>query len=98
MEKHSIIGSDEQTETSLPTVLCKRWIEFKEKSKGAEYVTLEWTEGQGLTLKALHNGTIYKYVLEAQGLKSWLSYVLDVPEGKVVEGEIHFPWTRRKNV
>lgn len=82
-------------QTAIPVVWCERWKEFKEVSRGADAVALEWSEEKGLVISALSKGTVYKYILKADGFKSWLSYQLGIPEEMVIEGEITFPGTQK---
>ena len=72
----------------LQVVRCKGWEDFRERSKGASSVALEWSEEEGLTISSLSRGVVYRYVLESDGVKSWLSWELGVPGERVVEGEI----------
>jgi len=88
MENGKPVERAETTVQGLPVVRCETWKRFKERSRGAESVSVQWTEENGLTISALSNGKVYKYVLEPNGLKSWLSWQLNVPEEKVVEGKI----------
>jgi len=87
----------EATEPRLLVVWCKQWRDFLERSKGANLVTFEWTE-EKLALSAISNGKIYKYVFRTKNFKMLLSKELDVPEERVIEGEIIVPKTQNRNV
>jgi len=85
-------------EPRLLVVWCKHWRDFLERSRGASLVTFEWTEEKGLTLSAISNGKVYKYVFRTRNFKMLLSQELGVPEERVIEGEIIVPKTQNQNI
>ena len=66
----------------MPVFRCRTWGEFKEKGREAESVYIS-REGKNLTISAVSNGKVYRYVLEPGGIRSWLSWLLNVPEEKI---------------
>ena len=76
-----------ETVEGMPVFRCRTWGEFKEKGRKAESVYIS-RKGKGLTISAVSNGKVYRYVLEPSGIRSWLSWLLNVPEEKISEGRL----------